>query len=154
MVVALKSNLEEIVAREPVDIITVGNKVVDVLLPYNYLALNPEANGVREERYVPLASQQDYFPIMLRPVHVASGKSLGWPNGLLGLNYVGLGLRYARNDQPEQRDVLETIAHEIEHDGPLSHGHNLAEYLNRKIIAMRMVPEMPGRYERFASYRN
>jgi hypothetical protein len=90
---------------------------------------------------------------MLRPVKVESGKSLGWPDGLLGLNYVGLGLRYARNDQT-QRNVLETMAHEIEHDGDLTHGHNLAEYFTRKIIAMRMVSEKPGRYDRFASYRN
>jgi len=139
-------DLEDRVRTEDFLVVTKAGRPVDVLLPYNYIA--PPA---AEERYIPL--KQDYFPIMLRPVNVESGKSLGWPKGLLGLNYVGLGLRYARNDQ-DQRNVLETMAHEIEHDGDLTHGHNLAEYWNRLIIAMRMVPEKPGPYDRIASYRN
>jgi hypothetical protein len=142
-------DLEDRVKSEDFLVVTKANKPVDVLLPYNYLA--PATNS--EERYIPLSKDQDYFPIFLRKVTVESGKSLGWPKGLLGLNYVGLGLRYARNDQ-EQRNVLETIAHEIEHDGDLTHGRENSEYLTRKIIAMRMVPEKPGRYDRFVSYRN
>jgi len=141
-------DLENRIDSEDFLTVTKAGKPVDVLLPYNYLA-SPEAN--EGERYIPLNS--DYFPIMLRPVHVESGKSFGWPTGLLGLNYVDLGLRYARNDQ-EQRNVLETISHEIEHDGPLTHGRENSEYFTRKIIAMRMVPEKPGPYDMFPSYRN
>ncbi|MEK6968077.1 MAG: hypothetical protein AABX51_05600 [Nanoarchaeota archaeon] len=78
----------------------------------------------------------DWYTLrFLRPVTVDTGKGLGWSEGLGGLNYIGTGKRFARSDW-----IYDTpdriITHELRHDGELFHGHNLAEYWNRKMDAL------------------
>ncbi|HLD19437.1 MAG TPA: hypothetical protein VJB90_05515 [Candidatus Nanoarchaeia archaeon] len=75
----------------------------------------------------------------LKPVTIDTGKGFGWSEGLGGLNYVGTGRRFARSDWIyDSPDAI--ITHEIRHDGPLFHGHDLAEYWNRIMDALIRPP--------------
>ncbi|TAL56724.1 MAG: hypothetical protein EPN86_02545 [Nanoarchaeota archaeon] len=85
---------------------------------------------------------QWYSLRFLRPVTIDTGKGLGWPEGLGGLNYVGTGKRFARSDWVHQ-DADYVITHEIKHDAPLFHGHDLAEYWNRLTDPVDFRPGKP-----------
>lgn|SRR3989338_1850526 len=71
-----------------------------------------------------------YTTWFLRPITLGTKQSLGWDEGLGGLNYTELGHRFARWDW-NHRPAHNVVAHEMKHDGPLFKNHNLAEYWNR-----------------------
>ncbi len=102
----------------------------EALINHNSIAYNTEPNP--RYTFAPWYSLR-----FLRPVEVASGKLLGFPETLGGINYgVDTGIKQARNDWIHD-DADNIITHEIIHDGPLFHGINPAEYWTRLIHAAR-----------------
>lgn len=93
----------------------------DYLSPVTYDA--PQNDRYRHDEW--------YTTWFLRPITLGTKESLGWDEGLGGLNYTELGQRFARWDW-NHKPAHYVVAHEMKHDGPMFKNHNLAEYWNRQ----------------------